>query len=103
MIHSYLLQILLCALFPFLIYPLIYFVVDEHEDTDEYTPSQEDMKVNKNGNVTSIEDKEPVSNDFRTLNDSLEMTIRNEREQFQESPKTTASHHKLLSEGMSYS
>ncbi|CAB4001045.1 transient receptor potential cation channel subfamily M member 2-like, partial [Paramuricea clavata] len=95
-------KVLLCVLFPFLIYPMIYFVVDEYEETNENVQNQEDLNMNtaKDENNVAPADNNVVVNKYRQYNNSMEMSeLNEEKTEEKEVPKVTHSRHNLLSEG----
>ena len=86
---------------------MIYFVVDEYEDTKENFQNQEDLNMNtaeqKNAPVVAESNAAIVTN-YRQFNNSMEMSeLKEEKTKEQEVPKTAHQpRHNLLSEGIVY-
>jgi hypothetical protein len=84
---------------------MIYFVVDEYEETNENVQNQEDLNMNtaKDQNNATPADNNVVVNKYRQYNNSMEMSELNEgKTEEKEVPKVAHSRHNLLSEGIFY-
>ncbi|XP_028404438.1 transient receptor potential cation channel subfamily M member 2-like isoform X2 [Dendronephthya gigantea] len=93
-------KVLLCVFFPFLIYPMIYFMVDEYEDSDESFQNQEDLNMNTEKDRSEVAKNKDAVNSHKHYNNSIELVeLQEEKEEEKNNPKVTQSRHNLLSEG----
>lgn len=86
---------------------MIYFVVDEYEETKESFQSQEEdlnMNLEKDRNNSSTTENNVVVNSYRQFNTSMEMLELNngkgKMEENEKIPKDTQARRNLLSEGI---
>ena len=82
---------------------MIYFVVDEYDETGEHAQNEDDLNMNteKGQNNDAAADGNAAVEKYRQYKNSMEMSeLNEEKKEEQEVPKVAQSRHNLLSDGI---
>ena len=79
---------------------MIYFVIDEYEDSNESFQNQEDLNMNTEKDRSGVAKDKDAVNSYTQYDNSIELVGINEvKEEEENNPKVAQSRHNLLPEG----